>query len=122
MLEMFMAICALTMLECNNITVEYYDLPDDNWYGAAAIDEDGNYYIFIEVNAKNKSENFMRQLIAHEIAHLVVYNSDPTNTSHFGLYEEVCEELVTLAEIKGRYTCAPYAEPPPYPWRPSRRE
>ena len=116
MFEIFMAICALTTLECNSITVEYYDLPDDNWYGAAAYDADGNYYIFVDDSTKKKSEKFMRQLMAHEIAHLIVYTIDPTNTSHFGLYEEVCADLVELAEVKGRYTCKPYAEPPPYPW------
>ena len=122
MLEIFMAICALTMLECNNVTVEYYDLPDDNWYGAAGYDKEGNYYIFVDVETVSKSEKFMRQLMAHEIAHLLVYEIDPTNTSHFGLYEEVCAELVELAEVTGRHTCKPYAEPPPYPWRSHRRE
>jgi hypothetical protein len=110
------------MLECSNITVEYRDLPDSDWHGAAAIDADGNYYIFIDESLENKSEKFMRQLMAHEIAHLIVYDMDNTNTSHFGLYEEICNELVQLAEIKGRYVCYPYSKPPPYPWRPSRRE
>ena len=122
MLEIFMTICALTMLECNSITVEYYDLPDDNWYGAAAHDDEGNYYIFVDESAKKKNEKFMRQLMTHEIAHLIVYEIDPTETKHYGIFEEICLELVALAEVKGRYTCAPYAEPPPYPWRPSRRE
>ena len=122
MLEIFMSICALTMLECNSITVEYYDLPRESWHAIAAIDDEGNYYIFVDDDLEDKSEKFMRQLMAHEIAHLIVYDMDNTNTSHFGLYEEVCAELVELAEVKGRHTCDPYSKPPPYPWRPLRRE
>jgi len=122
MLEIFMAICALTMLECGSITVEYYDLPDDNWYGAAGYDDAGNYYIFIDEETKKKNEKFMQRLMAHELAHLMVFEIDKTETTHYGIFKEICENLVVLAEVTGRHTCKPYAEPPPYPWRPSRRE
>jgi hypothetical protein len=110
------------MLECSDITVEFRELPKSDWHAVAAIDVSGSYYIFVDSELKNKSEKFMRQLMAHEIAHLIVYDIDSENTSHFGLYEEVCAELVQLAEVKGRHTCKPYSKPPPYPWKPLRRE
>lgn len=122
MFEIFMAICALTMLECSNVTVVYEPLPDENWHAVAGYDNDGNYYIIIDPAMEEKSDKFKRQLMVHEIAHLVAFDLDPNNIKHYGVYEEVCEDLRQLAQVTGRYTCKPYATPPPYPWRDTRRE
>jgi len=122
MFEIFMAICALTLLECGNVTVAYEQLPDDNWHAVAGYDLDGNYYIIVDPAVQNKSDKFKRQLMVHEIAHLIAFDLDSANTTHYGIYEEICHDLQQLAEVPGRHTCKPFATPPPYPWRDLRRE
>lgn len=117
MIEFFLAICAFTTLECEDITVTYYDGLEEDTYGAAAYDTSGNYYILINPEeTRGKKEIFWKQLMVHEIAHLIAFEIDPTYTSHYGLYEEICQDLKERAGVMGRNVCKPYAHPPPYPW------
>ena len=121
MLEIFFAICAFTSLECHDITVTYYDLEEGTLAGAS-YDLEGNYYILInEDEVEGKNEKFWQRLMVHEIAHLLVFELDPLNTSHYGIYKELCDDLRLRTGTMGRHTCKPYAEPPPYPWT-ARRE
>ena len=122
MFEIFMAVCALTLLECSDITVAYETLPDDNWHAVAGYDDEGNYYILVDPKLKKKNEKFMRQLMVHEIAHVIAFDQDPSNVTHYGPYEAICEDLAQLAGVSNRQTCKPYSERPPYPWRDTRRE
>lgn len=126
MIETFFAICVLTALQCNDIGVQYYDglerLAGENAYAAAAMDQDGNYYILVNPKVENYSERFFQRLMVHEISHIIALDLDVNNTSHYGIYEEICADLQERARVSGRYTCKPYEHPPPYPWRPSRRE
>ena len=96
-------------------------------YSSASIPEtltqkSGNYYIIVDPAVQNKSDKFKRQLMVHEIAHLIAFDLDSANTTHYGIYEEICHDLQQLAEVPGRHTCKPFATPPPYPWRDLRRE
>lgn len=122
MIDIFMAICALTMLECGKVTVAYEPLPDTNWHAVAGYDLHGNYYILIDPAVEEKSDKFKHQLMVHEISHLLAFELETPYTKHYGVYEEICEDLQQLAQVPGRYTCKPYATPPPYPWRDNRRE
>lgn len=122
MIELFLAICAFTTLECTDVTLAFYTEFDSDTFGAAGYDIDGNYYILINPEVQDKSEQFWQQLMVHEVAHLVAFEVDKNNTSHFGIYEEICEDLKQLTGTKGRTTCEPYHTRPPYPWRSVRRE
>lgn len=122
MFEIFMAVCALTLLECSDITVAYETLPDDNWHAVAGYDDEGNYYILVNPNVKNHSDAFMTRLMIHEIAHVIAFDQDPANVTHYGPYEEICKDLAALVGVKNRNTCRPYSRPPAYPWRSHRRE
>ena len=116
MIEIFFAICAFTTLECADITVAYYDGLEQGTHAAAGYDADGNYYILVHPDNANKDEAFIHQLMVHEIAHLITFDIDPTYNRHYGLYEEVCEDLKQLTRVSGRYVCEPYSDPPHYPW------
>lgn len=122
MIEIFFAICAFTSLECHDITVTYYSGFDTDTYGAAGYDADGNYYVLINPEVKDKNEKFHYQLMVHEVAHLVAFEIDKEEISHFGIYEEVCEDLKEKSGVEGRTVCKPYHIRPHYPWRSLRRE
>ena len=122
MIEVFLAICAFTTLECNDITVAFYSDFDEDTYGAAGYDLQGNYYILINPDSAKKSENFQRQLMVHEIAHLLAFEQDINAVSHYGIYEGICEELQERTGVKGSTVCKPYHIKPHYPWRATRRE
>jgi len=122
MLEIFLAICAFTTLQCEDIKVTYYSGFDTDTYGAAGYDKEGNYYVFINPEVDDKSEKFHYQLIVHEVAHLVAFELDKENTSHYGIYEEVCEDLKEKTGVEGRTVCEPYHIRPHYPWHSLRRD
>jgi len=122
MMELFLAICAFTALECDDVTVAVYQGFDEQTLAAAGYDDDGNYYLLIHPDSLEKSENFQKRLMVHEISHLIAFNIDKNNLSHYGIYEEICEELKELTEAGGRTTCEPYEDRPHYPWRTLRRE
>ena len=122
MIEVFLAICAFTTLECDDITVAFYSGFDENTYAAAGYDLEGNYYVLVNPDMENKREKFQRQLMVHEIAHLLAFEQNPHATSHFGIYEEICEDLKEKSGVEGRTVCEPYHIAPHYPWRSMRRE
>jgi hypothetical protein len=122
MLEIFFAICALTTLECNDIKVVWYQGFEEETFAAAGYDADNNYYVLINPDMENRSEKFKRQLMVHEIAHLLAFEVEREEISHFGIYEELCEDLKEKANVSGRTVCEPYHIVPHYPWRPLRRE
>ncbi len=122
MFEIFMAVCALTLLECSDITVAYEELPDPNWHAVAGYDVEGNYYILVSPDAQEESDKFMKELMVHEIAHVIAFDRDRANVTHYGEYAEICKDLAALAEVRNRHVCKPYSKPLPYPWRSTRRE
>ena len=122
MFEIFMAICALTALECNSVTVAYEQLPNESWNAVAGYDKAGKYYILLNPVMEKKSEKFIQRLMVHEIAHLLAFDADKSNITHYGAYEVLCKDLAIRANVQNRYTCKPYSTRPPYPWRELRRE
>lgn len=101
MFEIFMAICALTALDCEAVHVRYGSTGSFDNIAIAGIDTRGEYHVVVNRHAVGrKRDSFIRQLMVHEIAHLVVYESDPTNTTHNEQFQEVCHDLTTKAGLR----------------------
>lgn len=107
--ELFMSICLLTSLSCNDVTVMYKVLPFDV-VGQASMGVSGNYYILISNDVKLKRNANKKELMVHEISHLLVYEIDPTNTSHDNMYIEICQDLSMLVDVNHEVVCLPKIE------------
>ena len=105
MFEIFMAICALTALDCDAVHVRYGNTGSFDNIAIAGIDTRGEYHVIVNRSAiSRKRDTFVRQLMVHEIAHLLVYELDPTYTSHGDLFQEVCHDLTTRAGLRSHRT------------------
>lgn len=109
--DLFMTICALTMLSCSDVNVQYYSLPDDI-YGVAGIDRNGQYHVLLDEDVKREKKHFKRNLLIHEIAHLLVYQIDPTNNTHDEVFDDVCEELSLKMGVRPKHVCRAHHGPP----------
>jgi hypothetical protein len=107
----------MTTLSCNDVNVEYYGrLPFDT-HAIAAIDVRGDYLILVDPIVRKETVGFKKRLMVHEIAHLLVYEIDPTNNTHDEVFDGVCEELSTLMEVKPNKACSQHSGTPSY-WNP----
>ncbi len=105
MFEIFMAICALTALDCDAVHVYYGNTRGFDNIAIAGIDTRGEYHIIVDRSSVRREGNiFMRQLMVHEIAHLIVYEQDPTYTTHGELFQEACHNLVYLVGLRSHKT------------------
>lgn len=118
MIELLMTLCLLTQLHCDDISFHVYGLPM-NTHAAAGIDREGDYHVFVDPAVLKETDTFQREIIIHELAHLIVYETDPTNTSHDKVYMSVCKQLAEQAGLRPKRTCRPYVETPGH-WYPGR--
>ena len=88
--EMFISICLLTTLECDNINVRYGHTGSDGM----AISDHGEMSIIIRPLIKNE-----QSIMAHEIAHLIEFKKE--NYSHDYRFFLTCKDLSELAEVRG---------------------
>lgn len=107
-------ICALTALDCDAVHVRYGNTGGFDDIAIAGIDTRGEYHIIIDKSSvRRKSNKFMHQLMVHEIAHLLVYEIDPTYTTHGDLFQEACHDLVFRAGLRSHKTvCDSHAGAP----------
>ena len=116
MYELFLSICLMTSLNCSDVNVEYYRLPFDT-HAIAAIDIRGDYHILVDPSVKKQKSHRQRNIMIHEIAHLLVYEIDPTNNTHNEVFDEVCEELSEVFEVRPNKVCSQHSGEPSY-WHP----
>ena len=108
--ELFMSICLLTSLNCNDIYVDY-SVMSYKTEAAAVITESGQYGILFNSNVRRQHGSKKKYLMVHEIAHLLVYEADDTNTTHNEQYKEICFELSAQAGLRRpKVVCAPRTE------------
>lgn len=119
MYELFLAVCLITTFQCNEVNVAYVSLPFDT-HAIAAVDYDGGYHIFLDNSIRRKTTSFKRKLMVHEIAHLLVYEKDPTNNTHNEVFDKVCEKLSLAVGVKPNSTCSK-ASGTPSSWNPRSR-
>lgn len=105
MLDIFLTVCMLTSLSCNDINVQYDRLPFDT-YAIAAIDIYGNYHIFVDHSVRKKKSAIVREIVVHEVAHLLVFEADPSNNTHNEAFDKQCEKLSERVGIKPNSACA----------------
>lgn len=111
--ELFLSICLMTALSCSDVNVEYTRLPFDT-HAIAAIDIRGDYHILVDRSVKKKKGFEQRKIMIHEVAHLLVYEIDPTNNTHNEVFDRVCERLSELAGVKPNSTCSQHSGTPSY--------
>lgn len=103
--ELFLSICLMTTLSCGDVNVEYTRLPFDT-HAIAGIDIRGDYHILVDPSVKKQKGFEQRKIMIHEVAHLLVYEMDPTNNTHNEVFDEVCEQLSELMGVKPNSTCS----------------
>lgn len=117
MLDLLLSVCVMTHLNCNDIHfhVYYNDLPMDV-YAMAGIDHEGEYHIFVDRDVKRKGKSFKKEIAVHELAHLMVYDVDPTDTSHGERFTAICEDLAKTVGLNVRASdvCETHAGPVPF--------
>lgn len=102
MLDILLSVCLMTRLQCDDIHFHLRaNLPIDV-YAMAGIDKHGEYHIGIDRDVRRKPNSFKRAIAVHEMAHLLVYEIDPTDTSHGELYQTICRDLAEKAGIHKR--------------------
>lgn len=111
MLDIFLMVCALTALDCDSVHVRYGNTGGFDNIAIAGIDRRGEYHVVVNrTSVRRESTNFKRQLMVHEIAHLLVYEEDPTNTTHNEAFQKKCRELADKAGLRShREVCDSHA-------------
>jgi hypothetical protein len=90
-------VCAVTTLPCSEISLSYKDLPS-NEAAKAYLTNKGNIGVWFNNDNKNLSDSVMKDLMVHELAHLIVFQIDPTNGSHDSQYQQTCHTLADLVD------------------------
>ena len=88
--ETFLAICALTSLDCDSIEVEYKSLGP--YIQGMAVSNRGELSIVISPRPES-----IRAIMVHEVAHLVEFERG--NSSHNYRYALTCVELADKADV-----------------------
>lgn len=99
--ELFLAICLATTLSCSDVNLHRQHV-GVNTLAAAAIDIYGEYHIIV---SDDVTDSDMKRILVHEIAHLLVFEIDPTYTSHGDLYDSICEKLARQNDLTPGKTC-----------------
>lgn len=108
--ELFMSVCLLTTLNCNDVYVDYHVM-SYRTEAAAIITESGRYGVLFNTDTRRAHGAEKKYLMIHEVAHLLVYEVDSTNTTHNKQFMEICLELGALADIhRPDKACAPRTE------------
>lgn len=110
--ELFLTVCLNTSLACDDISLSYKNLNfglsrfDDKTQAMAYMTSKGRLGIwFDEGRVKRMSETTLKQVITHEIAHLLVFQEDPIG-GHGWKFVAVCRELARKVDVPERPTCA----------------
>jgi hypothetical protein len=106
MKELFLALCAFTSLNCNEITLGYGFIGFDV-EAIAVMDVNNKYYIIINNDLGRKSKSEKKQILAHEIAHLILYDNNIISNKHDKVYLETCKNLTHTLNLNYRSTCQP---------------
>jgi hypothetical protein len=106
MKELFLALCAVTSLNCNDVTIAYGFVGFDV-QAIAVVDISNNYYIIVDNSMRRKSNFEKKQLLIHELAHLLVYENNIKNNKHDKYYYNICKDLTNKLNFKHRSICKP---------------
>ncbi len=101
--DLFDDVCSVTDLPCSKITISYKDLPNDT-EAEAYLTNQGNMGVWFNDDKQNLSATKMAGLSAHELAHLIVFQTNPDNGTHNAEFQEVCKNLARLVDVNvGEY-------------------
>lgn len=102
---LFLSICLQTQLPCADVGVSYSDLGKDT-HGRATMMSSGRMVIQLHETLEATPHWIQREVMLHEIAHLVVWYENPQKIkSHHGsTFRHICKRLADTVGF-GRTSC-----------------
>lgn len=104
MIDIFLAACLETSLNCNEISMEYDDLLPKAW-GVTTIYRSGTIKIAIDINLMTRPE-LKASVIVHEVAHASVQSRRlPPKESHGREFIKECKRIAKAIDVSDK-ACA----------------
>lgn len=95
--EIFLSVCMLTTLNCNEIDVSFKDLPS-KYQAQSYLMNTGRIGIWVNHIHEHESAYFFKDLFVHEVSHLIRFTEKPTG-AHDKRFKEICKRVAKAADV-----------------------
>jgi len=98
--ELFLTLCLSTSLPCADISVRTYEFNKREQKEAMAyMTKSGKMGVLLDDSTLRYSENKIKGLLVHELAHMVVWHTRPYDGDHGHKYTVICRKLALEAGV-----------------------